>query len=240
VATVTTVAMAANLVLLAVASTWPALAVSLFLAGSLDSVADIGANAHVLRVERLYERSILNSMHGVWSIGAVTGGAMGTAAAGLGLPLEVHLSVAAAAFVTVAIVACRHLLPGTDDGRPQTPAGDHLAGARRLRVARSVVALGSLAAMAQVIEDTGSTWGAVYLREDLGGSAVVGGLAFIALQTSQTLGRLVGDRVVTRFGRCRRRRRQPAGRPARRSPRRRGGRRAVAVPAAQPSGAGAL
>jgi MFS family permease len=63
-----------------------------------------------------------------------------------------------------------------------------------------VVALGLVAAMAQLMEDAGATWSAVYLREDLGAAAAVAGLGFIALQATQTFGRLVGDRLVTRYG----------------------------------------
>jgi MFS family permease len=62
------------------------------------------------------------------------------------------------------------------------------------------VALGLIAAMAQAMEDTGATWSAVYLREDLGAAAGIAGLGFIALQAMQTVGRLIGDRLVTRYG----------------------------------------
>ncbi len=45
-----------------------------------------------------------------------------------------------------------------------------------------------------------ATWSPVYLREDLGAAAGVAGFGFVALQASQTVGRLLGDRVVTRYG----------------------------------------
>jgi MFS family permease len=203
VAPVTVVATAGNLVLLGVAPSWPALAAVLFLAGALDSIADVAENAHGLRVERLYGRSILNSMHGVWSIGAVVGGSMGAAAAGVGLPLAWHLSIAAALFAALAVGVSRFLLPGPDDTeRTASAEGEvgRLPRIGRLSLARSVVALGVIAAMAQVMEDSTATWGAVYLRNDLGAAAAVGGLGFIALQASQTVGRLLGDRLVTRYG----------------------------------------
>ena len=92
VAWVSVVAIAANLTLIGLAPSWLALAAVLAVAGALDSYADIGANAHGLRVERIYGRSILNSLHGVWSIGAVVGGAMGAAATGLDIAVEVHLA----------------------------------------------------------------------------------------------------------------------------------------------------
>lgn len=214
VATVSSALVAANLVLLALAPSWWALALVLFVAGSLDSTADLANNAHGLRVERAYGRSILNSMHGVWSIGAVVGGSMGAAAAGLDVGLVWHLSIAAVLFAGVAVAAARFLLAGPDRdpadalagpsdipaGRSGAPAGLRRAGRSRTRLAAAVVVLGLLAASAQVMEDTAATWGALYLRSDVGTSAAVGGMGFIALQGMQTIGRLLGDRLVTRFG----------------------------------------
>jgi MFS family permease len=194
VAWLSSVAMATYLALIALAPSWLAFAAVLAVAGALDSYADIGANAHGLRVERIYGRSILNSLHGLWSIGAVAGGAMGSAATGLDIAVEAHLATAACVFAAVALAASRFLLRGPDDGAPVAPAGGHV------RVARGIVALGLIAAMAQTMEDTTAAWGAVYLREELGAAAAVGGLGFIALQSTQTVGRLLGDRVVTRYG----------------------------------------
>jgi len=119
------------------------------------------------------------------------------------MPLVWHLAIAAALFAALVLAVSRFLLPGRDDTeRSPTPEGrvGRLRGIGHLGIARSVVALGVVAAMAQVMEDTGATWGAVYLREDLAAAGAVAGLGFIALQMLQTVGRLVGDRAVTRFG----------------------------------------
>jgi len=195
VAWVSSVAIAANVVLIGLAPTWLALAAVLAVAGALDSFADIGANAHGLRVERLYGRSILNSLHGLWSVGAVAGGAMGAAAAGLDVPVATHLAVVAVGFAAFAVLVSRLLLPGPDPAAP--PAA---VGGLRLGIARGVLAFGLIAAMAQIMEDATAAWGSVYLQDELGAAAAVGGLGFIALQSTQTVGRLFGDRVVTRFG----------------------------------------
>src|SRR5699024_7022901 len=58
----------------------PFFALGLFLAGGVDAIADVGQNAHSLRVQRGYGRTIVNSFHAVWSIGAVLGGSMAAAA----------------------------------------------------------------------------------------------------------------------------------------------------------------
>ncbi|GAA2879818.1 MFS transporter [Actinoplanes cyaneus] len=94
---------------------WLVLAAVLFVVGALDSIVDVAQNAHGLRVQRLYGRSIVNSLHGVWSVGAVLGGLMGSAAAGLDLPLAVHLAISATLFSVVALVSYRFLLPGGED-----------------------------------------------------------------------------------------------------------------------------
>ncbi|WP_051570899.1 MFS transporter [Cryptosporangium arvum] len=202
VATAVTLGACANLVVVGLAGSWWSLAAALFVAGSLDTVADIAENAHALRVERLYRRSILNSLHAVWSIGAVTGGVIGSAAAGGDVPLPVHFAIVAGVLALLASAASRFLLAGADD-RPAVPVvrpGRAPAVARRWRLGAGILALGGVATLAQGIEDSGATWSGVYLREGLGAAPAVGGLAFAALQTMQTLGRLVGDRLVTRWG----------------------------------------
>ncbi|MBA9002745.1 MFS transporter [Thermomonospora cellulosilytica] len=107
-----------------VAPNWVALGGALFVVGALDSVVDVAQNAHGLRVQRLYGRSIVNSLHGVWSIGAVLGGLMGSAAVGLRLPLSVHLSISAVLFSGIALVAYRFLLPGPEDAERLAEAQD--------------------------------------------------------------------------------------------------------------------
>jgi MFS family permease len=187
------------------APNWPALAAILFVAGALDAVIDVAQNAHGLRVQRRYGRSILNSFHGLWSIGAVCGGLLGSAAAGLGIPLVVHLGVSAVVFGAVALLAFRVMLPGDDDAdREPEPdvAADGVPPARpgRRSAVLGLTALGLLAACGAFVEDAGASWSALYLRTELTAGAALAGLGFVALQGAMTVGRLIGDRVVDRFG----------------------------------------
>ncbi len=196
----------------AVAPTWPALAAALALAGALDAVIDVAQNAHGLRVQRLYRRSILNGFHGIWSIGAVSGGLLGSVAAGLGIALVVHLGVSAIVFGALALLAFRALLPGNDDAdrdavpedsAQELPAREASvvppAHGRRAAVP-ALAARGVLAACGAFVEDAGASWSALYLRTELAAGAATAGLGFVALQGAMTVGRLTGDRVVDRFG----------------------------------------
>jgi MFS family permease len=189
--------------LVAAAPNWWVLALVLFVAGSVDAIVDVAQNAHGLRVQRRYGRSIVNSFHGLWSIGAVLGGLMGSAAAGLGVPLGVHLAVAGALFSAVALVAYRFMLPGPEDAERTAPTPAGPVPARRSftwSAVRMLAALGALAAFGALVEDAGASWGALYLTGYLSAGAAIAGLAFVALQVAMTVGRLLGDRVVDRFG----------------------------------------
>ncbi|HWO69112.1 MAG TPA: MFS transporter [Umezawaea sp.] len=196
------VLMAATTLLVPVAPSWLVLGAVLFAVGALDAVVDVAQNAHGLRVQRLYGRSIVNSFHGVWSIGAVLGGLMGAAAAGLHVPLIAHLGFSAALFSLVALVAYRFLLPGHEDAERAEPTTAAPSTRRALTgtAVKMLAALGILAACGALVEDAGASWGAIYLSGDLRTSAATAGLAFVALQVAMTVGRLTGDRAVDRFG----------------------------------------
>ncbi|SDD08941.1 MFS transporter [Actinokineospora iranica] len=205
------VALAAALLLIATAADWAMFAAAMFVAGALDSVVDVAQNTHGLRVQRRYGRSIVNSFHGLWSVGAVCGGLMGSAAAGLSVPLPIHLLISSALFSAVAMTCYRFMLPGGEDAERVTE-GQDTAGAdshssapatpRRFHWAalRLLLALGVLAGCGAMVEDAGASWGALYLTGSLGAGAATAGLAFVALQTAMTAGRLLGDRAVDRFG----------------------------------------
>ncbi len=185
----------------AVAPSWWLLAAALFVAGALDAVVDVAQNAHGLRVQRAYDRSILNAFHGVWSIGAVAGGLLGSVAAGLRVPLALHLGVVAVVFAGLALVARRRMLPGPDRDDAVSATGPEEVPRGGIRAALpALAALGVLATAGAFVEDAGSSWSALYLRGEIAVGAATAGLGFVALQGAMTVGRLTGDRVVDRFG----------------------------------------
>ncbi|MFL1377217.1 MFS transporter [Nocardiopsis protaetiae] len=189
----------------AVGPTWALLAGALFLAGACDAIVDVAQNAHGLRVQRLYRRSVLNSFHALWSVGAVTGGLMGAAATWLGVSPGLHLAAAAVLLSAMALTAYRWTLPGPD--REETTETDNeSAGAERGAGGATWAKYAILAALAVIsiagimVEDAGSTWGAVYLSGHLGATVSLAAFGYIALVGAQFIGRLAGDGLTDRFG----------------------------------------
>lgn len=196
----------------AVAPTWSAFAISVFLLGAADAVTDAAMNAHGLLVQRRYGRSIINSFHAQWSVGAVGGGLLGAGAVALGVPRVLHLSGMAVVLAAAVALAARWQLRGPDHiERPPVADRHPAASTGAVHASRGVrqavrtapwllLGFASLPMLGGVVEDSAASWAAVYLRDTLGAAAFVAGLGFVAAQTMMVVGRVIGDRLVDRFG----------------------------------------
>ncbi|MFD1377279.1 MFS transporter [Micrococcus antarcticus] len=177
------------------------------LGGAMDSITDVGQNAHGLVVQRRYGRSILNSFHALWSVGAVIGGLMAAGAIQMNLALPVHLGISMVLFAAVALTALKFCLPRSAElaviepvapPAPGTAQAAAPAGSRgRLLLMMSALVLISVAGV--MVEDAGNSWSTLYLGQ-LGAPAALAASGFIALVGAQFIGRILGDGMVNRFG----------------------------------------
>ncbi|GGJ91731.1 MFS transporter [Streptomyces camponoticapitis] len=184
-------------------------ATALFLAGAMDAITDVAQNAHGLRVQRRYGRSIINSFHAIWSIGAVVGGSMAAGAIALGLSRGQHLLISGVLFGIAACVALRFCLtgPDTEPAAEGTDSEDRESEPRRQermtarpRTPYVLAALVLIAAAGALVEDAGNSWAALYLSESLRAPGALAASGYIALVGAQFVGRMIGDRLVDRFG----------------------------------------
>ena len=172
---------------------------ALFVAGGAEAVTDVAQNTHGLRVQRRYGRSIINSFHAVWSAGAILGGAMGAGAIALHIARGPHLAVSAVVSTAVCVIAYRFLLPGPDDAGQATRAQPAARPGVPVATYAALAALVAIAIAAATVEDAGSSWATLYMRE-LGAPGAIAVSGYIAAVGFQFIGRVVGDRLVDRFG----------------------------------------
>ncbi|GAB2528584.1 MFS transporter [Paramicrobacterium agarici] len=181
-------------------------AVALFVGGASDAITDVAQNAHGLRVQRQYRRSIINSFHAIWSIGAVLGGAMAASAIALRIPLGIHLGISTLVFAVVAVTALRFCLPGPDvDIAPDAHADNFEPHEKQrptvsARLVWMLAALTLVAMAGAVAEDAGNSWATLYLSDSLGAASAIAPVGFIALVGAQFIGRLLGDGMTDRLG----------------------------------------
>ena len=163
--------------------------------GTADAVTDVSMNVAGVEAQRRLGRPVLNSMHGVWSIGAVLGGFTGSGVAALGVALVLHLGTVAVLCVAVALLAARSVPAVSGEGARG-------AGEAHSRITPALALLCGLAVMAALVEAAPYSWSTVYLAQHTGASPGTAGLGFTAFVTGMLMARLVADKAVERWGRC--------------------------------------
>ncbi|GAA2155552.1 MFS transporter [Actinomadura napierensis] len=178
---------------------------SLVLMGGSLGLMDVAMNAQGVAVERGYGRPLMSGLHGYYSIGTLLSALVGSAAAHAGVPVAVHLTLAAVVLVLLLAVGCRDLLDRSIDVPGDVSEDADASSARRrptaVRAARwPLIMLGVIGLCSFVGEGAMADWSAIYLRESLGTGAGAAGLGYAGCAVAMTAGRLAGDRVVARFG----------------------------------------
>lgn len=187
-----------------------------FIAGACNVIADVGQNAHGLRVQKHYGRPIINTFHGGWSIGAMLGALIGSLAAGIALPLPAHLIASSLCFVALGLAVQPLLLYGRDttgangsgthaenegsDGTGADSGASSHAATIGLPVGIVLASLILMSLSGMLVEDVTATWSALYMRDSLGESGAAIGSAFVVMLAAQAVGRLLADRVIARIG----------------------------------------
>ncbi len=183
-------------------------AAGLFGFGVSAGIWDVAMNVQGAAVERRLGRSIMSRFHAAWSLGTVTGALIGAAAVALGVPVTVHLAVAALLEGPVVWVVARSFVAdvpevadvtgeraGEDGAR--AGAGSALAAWREPRT----VLIGVFVLAFAFAEGSGNDWISVAVIEDYRAPATLGTLAFAVFLAAMTGGRWFGTGLIDRYGR---------------------------------------
>ena len=179
---------------------YAAFAASFFACGFCDANVDVGQNAHGLRVQKRYGRSIINSFHAAWSGGVVAGGLLASVAIAVGLPIGWHMLLAGGLFALLGQVALRYTLPGPEGQNAEEEANAAAVHTIRISPILALAALIFLSIAGALVEDNAQAWATLYMRDFLGISAALAGSAYVAAFAAQLIGRMVGDRMIDNWG----------------------------------------
>ncbi len=178
-----------------------------------DVVVDIAMNLQGSWISARRPVPVMNRLHGLWSLGTVTGGLGAAAAASASWSLSAHVLLVAVLGASLLAVAASRLLP-VDGGHADADAdaaggsaarvdGESDAPAREPRSRHPMLLLALAGAFALVMEQTASDWAAFRLADDFGADAALAGLAYVAFTAGMTAARFGGDFAQVRLGRDR-------------------------------------
>lgn len=194
-----TLVMAALLTIAGFAPHAAVFATAIFAVGLMDAVVDSAQNVHGLHTQRWMGRSIINSLHALWSAGATLGGALGAWAGAAGVPLGWHLLASGVVWSAV-ILGAGILAHVPESERRVVEDPDAHAAASGHRPWLLLLPIVLLATSGTLLEDVANNWSALYLHDVLGAPLGLAGLGFVVMIGSQFVGRLLGDPMSDRWG----------------------------------------
>ena len=170
---------------------------TLFVAGLLAGLLEINLNLEADRIEAQINRRVMNRAHGMWSLGFFVTALLGAAIRQAEVPVTVHTGVSFVIVVLAALV----LLPGMTNAPHRPDAKPHEDGAHRIALPHwGLLPLCIIGVAAFLIEGTGIDWSVIYMRDSFDVEPLVAGLSLTAFTGLMTLGRLLADPVVDRYG----------------------------------------
>ncbi|UYN99188.1 MAG: MFS transporter [Devosia sp.] len=158
------------------------------------SLTNIAINVEADRVEAATGARIMNTCHGVWSIGFLVTALVGALMRGVGVSPAWHLGLMAPVLIGALFVVA---LP-----MAITPERPHTAQTKR-RLALPTLATMGLVAFglgAGLTEGAARAWSIIYLRDSFEVAPWIQSLALPALVAAMAAGRLMADRVLDRVG----------------------------------------
>lgn len=168
------------------------LAALLFMFGFAGNLMNISINAQAVGVEALYQRSIMATFHGLWSLAGFTAAAIGTLMVSQNISPLLHFIVIALLIIVVVLLFIKNAL--RNDERSENEKGGFVW------PDKSLLNLGLVAFCCMVCEGCMFDWSGIYFRDVVKAPheyVTVGYTTFMATMAS---GRFIADRMITRFG----------------------------------------
>jgi MFS family permease len=160
----------------------PALYVSLAFVGVGTGLLDVAINAQAATIEARHSVRVMDGLHAAFSIGVLCGGV----GAGLLRRAGAHPSW------ILGGVACLVLLTALAN---LAPAGPPEPAQRRARLARPLLVVGGVLAVAFLVESGLEGWSALFLERTLGSGPAVSGLGPGLFAAAMATGRLLSQRI---------------------------------------------
>ncbi|MER5830651.1 MFS transporter [Streptomyces sp. NPDC002130] len=177
------------------------LGAALLVFGLCNGCLDVSMNAHAVHVEKAYGRPVMSGFHATFSVGGVLAALAGAGAASAGLHPAAGMAAMGAVGVVIALASARALLPAAP--AVESPSAEGTGTSQdvdRGGTTGRVWLLAVLALMVMLCEGAANDWSALHMRDVLGASAGAAAFAYGTFAAAMTIGRLLADRFVARFG----------------------------------------
>jgi len=169
------------------------LAVGLFLFGICGNLCNISVNTQAIRAERIYDRPIMTSFHGVWSAAGFTGAAIGLIMMGQYVTPYIHFWIVAGLVITTVVITQKYLQQGRAAAIEKKSFFSKPDG--------TLVQLGVIGFFSMASEGAMFDWSGVYFQQIVNAPNSLIALGYLTFMIAMASGRFIGDKLIAKHGR---------------------------------------
>ncbi|WP_246850363.1 MFS transporter [Rufibacter roseolus] len=181
-----------TLVLIGMSQSVLHLTLVLFLFGFGSNMANISVNTQAVGVESLYNKSIMASFHGLWSLAGFVGAAIGTLMIGADVEPLQHFFIIMAVIIAGLAIAYQYLWPKD----APAPADQPLF----VMPDKSLMGLGLIAFCSLICEGAMFDWSGVYFQKVVGAQKAWIAAGYTAFMSTMAFTRFIADWLTTKLG----------------------------------------
>lgn len=192
---ISTIAYVITLMLIPLATNFWTMFLILFFFGMAANMVNIAVNTQACSLETLYERNIMSSFHGLWSLGGLLGGLIGAVLVHMEYSILTHYILIAVISIVSAIIMCRQLI--SEELILKTDCGKSHKFLIKLDL--PIILLGLIGFCGMFCEGTMFDWSSVYFETIIKPDESFIRLGYIASMGTMTIGRFIADKFVFRY-----------------------------------------
>jgi MFS family permease len=170
---------------------WQFIAI-LFFFGSSRNLLNLSINTQSVGVQKLYDKSIITTFHGIWSFAGFAGAGTGYIMVYFNVPPTWHLLTVSIGMCVLAFYAwpnTLHQKPVPQERKPIFTLPD-----------KDLLKFGLICFSSMACENVMYDWSGIYMQKAVHVSKVTANAAFVVFMIAVTIGRFAGDKLVNKYG----------------------------------------
>ena len=191
------VAYLGSLLLIGFSTSEITLNMSLLISGFFSNFCNISLNTQAITLEKKYDKPIMASFHGGWSLAGLIGSAIGLLMSSLHIIPSTHFIIMSSILLIVVMLNIRYL---QEDRIKEVVIEENTTSARNKKPESFLYWLGIVAFFGMAAEGAMSDWSGIYFTEISGAKLEYAPLGLAAYMVTMTSGRFIADKASHRWG----------------------------------------
>lgn len=169
------------------------LTLGLFFFGIFGNMCNISVNTQAIGAEKLYEKPIMTSFHGVWSTAGFTGAAIGLLMMSLNISPYIHFWIVTVLVFATIVFTQKYLQSGSSNSSEKKSFFS--------KPDNALIQLGIIGFFCMASEGAMFDWSGVYFKDVVKAPEALVALGYLSFMIAMASGRFIGDKLIGKYGR---------------------------------------